>query len=154
MVKVIFVCLGNICRSPMAEGVFQKMVNDAGLSDQIQVDSAATSSWHIGERAHSGTRSTLAKHGISYSGRSRRVRPDDYADFNSYVIAMDSSNLSDLRILSGSHPRMFRLLDFASHTEARDVPDPYYQGKFEQVYQLIEDGCKGLLAEIREKEDI
>ena len=154
MVKVIFVCLGNICRSPMAEGVFQKMVDDAGLADQIQVDSAGTASWHIGEKAHSGTRHILSKHGISYNGRARRIRPDDYAEASNYVIAMDSSNLADLRAQDGNRPRMFRLLEFASQSDLRDIPDPYYTGKFEQVYDLIEDSCEGLLAVIRENENI
>jgi protein-tyrosine phosphatase len=154
MVKVIFVCLGNICRSPMAEGVFQKMVDDAGLTDQIQVDSAGTSSWHIGEMAHSGTRNALAIHGISYQGRARRVRPEDYMDETNYVIAMDGSNLADLRVKNRSHPRLFRLLEFASHTDLLDVPDPYYTGKFEQVYRLVEDGCAGLLVAIRKNENI
>ena len=138
----------------MAEGVFQKMVDDAGLADRIQVDSAGTASWHIGETAHSGTRNTLSKHGISYNGRARRIRPDDYADVSNYVIAMDSSNLADLRALNGEHPRMFRLLEFASHTDLRDIPDPYYTGKFEQVYYLVVDGCEGLLSVIRENENI
>jgi protein-tyrosine phosphatase len=138
----------------MAEGVFQKMVDDAGLADRIQVDSAGTASWHIGETAHSGTRNTLSKHGISYNGRARRIRPDDYVDVSNYVIAMDSSNLADLRALNGEHPRMFRLLEFASHTDLRDIPDPYYTGKFEQVYYLVVDGCEGLLSVIRENENI
>jgi len=138
----------------MAEGVFQKMVDDAGLADRIQVDSAGTASWHIGERAHSGTRNTLSKHGISYNSRARRIRPEDYADDSNYVIAMDSSNLADLRALNSKHPRMFRLLEFASHTDLRDIPDPYYTGKFEQVYHLVVDGCEGLLSVIRENENI
>ena len=138
----------------MAEGVLQKMVDDAGLSDQIQVDSAGTGSWHIGERAHSGTRNILAKHGVSYNGRARRIRPDDYADDSNYVIAMDSSNLADLQAKDNKHPRMFRLLEFAGQTDLVDIPDPYYNGNFEQVYHLIEDGCEGLLAVIRENENI
>ena len=138
----------------MAEGIFQKMVDDAGLGDQIKVDSAGTGSWHIGEMAHSGTRKTLANHGIAYDGRARRVRPDDYRDENNYVIAMDSSNLADLRAQNNNHPRMYRILDFASQTDLADVPDPYYKGKFEQVYCLIEDGCTGLLKVIRENEKI
>ncbi|HUS93880.1 MAG TPA: low molecular weight protein-tyrosine-phosphatase [Patescibacteria group bacterium] len=154
MVKVIFVCLGNICRSPMAEAVFQNMVDDAGLAGQFLIDSAGTSSWHIGEMAHSGTRNTLANHGILYRGRARRIHPDDIADDSSYIIAMDASNLADLRAQNSTHPRMFRLLEFTSGNDLGDVPDPYYQGKFEQVYQLVEDGCTGLLKIIRENEGI
>ena len=153
-IRVLFVCLGNICRSPMADGVFQKMVDEAGLSDQILVDSAGTGSWHVGERAHPGTRKILSQHGIKYDGRSRQVRPGDMKVENSYIIAMDQQNLDDLKRRYGQHPRLYRLLDFASQTEVRNVPDPYYVGNFEYVYQLVEDGCKGLLTNIRQQEKV
>lgn len=153
MVKVVFVCLGNICRSPMAEAVFQNMVAEAGLSDKIAVDSAGTGSWHVGEKAHRGTRRVLAQHGIEYNGRARRVHSDDM-DPNTYVIAMDQDNLSDLQRSFGQHPRLYRLLDFASQKDVRDVPDPYYSNNFEYVYQLVSDGCAGLLATIRKQEGL
>jgi protein-tyrosine phosphatase len=153
MVKVVFVCLGNICRSPMAEAVFQKMVDEAGLSDKIAIDSAGTGSWHLGEKAHRGTRRVLAQHGIAYNGRARRVHSDDMTA-ETYVIAMDQNNLSDLQRNFGQHPRLYRLLDFASQNEVRDVPDPYYDDNFEFVYQLVNDGCTGLLATIREQEGL
>ena len=153
-IKVIFVCLGNICRSPMAEGIFQQMVDDAGLSEQFEVDSAGTSSWHIGERAHSGTRRILATNGITYHGRARRVNPSDMAEDNTYVIAMDESNMYDLRAQYGDHPRLYRLLDFATNSPVLDVPDPYYNGNFEQVYELVKDGCRGLFLTIRQQEGI
>ena len=151
-VRVLFVCLGNICRSPMADGVFQQLVGDAGLSDQILVDSAGTSSWHVGEQAHSGTRRILKQHGIRYNGRSRQVTHQDMADSSTYIIAMDENNLNDLRRTFGSHPRLYRLLDFAANTHEKNVPDPYYQGNFEYVYQLVLDGCTGLLETIRRQE--
>lgn len=153
-VQVLFVCLGNICRSPMAEAVFQKMVNDAGLSGEIVVDSAGTGSWHVGETAHPGTRQILAKQGIPYNGRARQIRLEDLRDENTYIIAMDESNLSELKRRYGNHPRMYRLLDFASQSNERDVPDPYYTGNFETVYELVRDGCRGLLATIREQEGL
>jgi protein-tyrosine phosphatase len=152
-VKVIFVCLGNICRSPMAEAVFQKMVDEAGLSDEIMVDSAGTGSWHIGEKAHRGTRRVLSQHGIEYNGRARQVRASDM-DPQTYVIAMDQSNLNDLQRNFGQHPHLHRLLDFASQNEIPDVPDPYYSDNFEYVYQLVTDGCAGLLATIRAQEGL
>lgn len=138
----------------MAEAIFQKMVDEEGLSAEIKVDSAGTSSWHIGERTHPGTRRILAKHGISYEGRARRVSPSDMADENTYVIAMDSNNLVDLQTQYGDHPRLYRLLDLASKATVRDVPDPYYNDNFERVYELVEDGCRGLLSTIRELEGI
>jgi protein-tyrosine phosphatase len=154
MVNVLFVCLGNICRSPMAEGVFQQMVNEAGLENKIAVDSAGTGSWHVGETAHRGTRQVLKQHGIPYDGRARQVAAADMRSEDSYIIAMDGDNLSELERRFGRHPRLYRLLDFASETAERDVPDPYYSGKFEYVYQLVTDGCQGLLKMIREQEEI
>lgn len=154
MVRVLFVCLGNICRSPMAEGVFRQLVEHAGLAGNFEIDSAGTGSWHVGEQAHSGTRRVLAKHGINYLGRARRVKQTDLVDPETYLIAMDRENLVDLQSMVGEHPRLFRLLDFATQTERRDVPDPYYNGNFDEVYQLVEDGCRGLLAHIIEQENL
>ena len=152
-IHVLFVCLGNICRSPMAEAVFQKMVDDAGLSDQIAVDSAGTGSWHVGEKAHRGTRRILAQHDIAYDGRARQVNAQDMNP-NAYIIAMDGSNYSDLQRLYGQHPHLHRLLEFASQSDVRDVPDPYFSDNFEYVYALVTDGCRGLLATIREREGL
>ncbi len=152
-INVLFVCLGNICRSPMAEGVFQKMVDEAGLREQILVDSAGTGSWHVGEQAHRETLKVLRQHGVAYNGRARQIRPADLSP-DTYIIALDASNLQDLQRYAGKHPKLFRLLDFAANTHERDVPDPYYTGNFEYVYQLVEDGCRGLLAAIRKQEEL
>lgn len=149
-VKVLFVCLGNICRSPMAEGVFQKMVDEAGLTGKITVDSAGTGSWHVGEAAHPGTQRVLRQHGIAYNGRARQVKAADMQE-DTYVIAMDQSNLTDLRRKFGDHPRLYRLLDFARGIDVKNVPDPYYSDNFDTVYQLVEAGCRGLLATIRQE---
>ena len=153
MIQVNFVCLGNICRSPMAEAVFTRMVDEAGLRDQIAVDSAGTGSWHVGEMAHRGTRRVLAQHGIEYTGRARQVTAEDVRSEH-YVIAMDESNADELRRRFGDHSRLHRLLDFASESDVQNVPDPYYSGNFEYVYQLVEDGCRGLLKSIREEHGI
>ena len=149
--KVLFVCLGNICRSPIAEAVFQKMVDEAGLSSQIQVDSAGTGSWHVGERPHYGTRQLFIKHGIAYNGRARQITQTDMTTADTYIIAMDQGNVTDLQLRFGQHPHLHRLLDFAKKANERNVPDPYYTGKFDEVYELVMDGCRGLLATIREQ---
>ena len=149
-VRVLFVCLGNICRSPMAEAVFQHLVDEAGLSDEISVDSAGTGSWHIGERAHPGTRRVLAQHGIAHEGRARQIAPEDFSQFG-YILAMDNSNLTDLRRLMPPDctATLRRFLDFADGASSQDVPDPYYDGRFEEVYALVRQGAAGLLAHQR-----
>ena len=150
MIKVLFVCLGNICRSPMAEGVFQNMVNQEGLGDQIMVDSAGTASYHEGESAHGGTLRTLKKHNINYDGRSRPITRRDFDTFD-YILAMDSSNLSHLlsRKPDDSQAIIEKFLDYAENVSETDVPDPYYNNKFDHVYDLILAGSTGLLEAIR-----
>ena len=138
----------------MAEAVFRKMVDDAGLSTIIETDSAGTGSWHVGERAHPGTRRVLGRHGISYAGRARRIEHHDVIDPDAYLIAMDKSNLHDLAARFGNHKRIYRLLEFANQDGVLDVPDPYYLGNFDYVFQLVEEGCRGLLAEIQRREKI
>lgn len=137
----------------MAEAIFGRLVADAGLDDQITVDSAGTGSWHVGEPAHRGTRRVLQQHGIDYTGRARQVMSADM-DPNNYIIAMDQENLDDLHRRFGDHPRLYRLLDFAANGAERDVPDPYYTGNFDYVYRLVEEGCRGLLEKIRQEEGL
>ncbi|MDX1662253.1 MAG: low molecular weight protein-tyrosine-phosphatase [Candidatus Promineifilaceae bacterium] len=153
MIRVNFVCLGNICRSPMAEAVFRRMVEEAGLEDQIAVDSAGTGAWHVGEPAHRGTRDILRQRGIIYQGRARQVSQNDMHQ-DSYIIAMDASNVRDLQRRFGAHPNLYRLLDFAPGRHEEDVPDPYYSGNFDEVYELVEEGCRGLLEMIREEKGL
>jgi protein-tyrosine phosphatase len=138
----------------MAEAVFSHMVDEAGLSTAITVDSAGTGSWHVGERAHQGTRRVLQAHGISYDGRARQITAADLASGDTYVIAMSQSNVDELRRRLGDYEHVYRLLDFASQTDEADVPDPYYTGNFEYVYRLVEDGCRGLLEFIRAQEGL
>ncbi|MCZ7542176.1 MAG: low molecular weight phosphotyrosine protein phosphatase [Anaerolineae bacterium] len=149
-VRVLFVCLGNICRSPMAEGVFSHLVKEAGLGDRIVVDSAGTGDWHIGERAHPGTRDILKQHDIDYDGRARQLTDADLGAFD-YILAMDRNNLADLRArANGATPAEIRLfLDYAEGVNEREVPDPYYSGRFEEVYRLVRAAAEGLLDHIR-----
>ena len=151
MINVLFVCLGNICRSPMADAVFQQMVKEAGLDAHISVDSAGTGSWHVGEKPHRGTRRVLADHNIPYNGRARQITATDMSNPNSYIIVMDQSNYNDVVHQFGQHSRLHLLLEFATNTTETNVPDAYYTGNFDYVYELVTDGCTGLLATIRQE---
>ncbi|NDJ79182.1 MAG: low molecular weight phosphotyrosine protein phosphatase [Chloroflexi bacterium] len=151
-VRVLFVCLGNICRSPMAEGVFQHVVQEAGLSDQITVDSAGTGSWHVGEQPHRGTRGVLRKHGIQYEHRARQITRQDFASFD-YILTMDNSNLTNVKRMmpDNSDAEVRPFLDYAEDAGTKEVPDPYYDGRFEEVYDLVSQAAEGLLAHIRDE---
>lgn len=152
VIRVLFVCLGNICRSPMAESVFRNIVKEAGLSDQIDTESAGTGSWHIGERPHRGTAAILKDYKIDVGNkRARQITRSDVKEFD-YIVAMDSENQSDIQALFGK--RVPRLMEFAANGLPQDVPDPYYTGGFEYVYELVEAGCRGLLEHIRKQEGL
>jgi protein-tyrosine phosphatase len=153
MVRVLFVCLGNICRSPMAEALFRHLVGVAGLKEQVEADSAGTGHWHIGEPPHTGTRNILARNDIRYSGRARLIQPSDLNSFD-YVVAMDSENLRDIEALGNGRAKVFRLLDLVPDAPTRDVPDPYLNGRFQEVYDLCLDGCTGLLDKIRAEQGL
>lgn len=154
MVKVLFVCLGNICRSPTAEGVFRTLVARQGLADRIVVDSAGVGSWHVGSPPDQRAQQAARRRGIDLSGqRARQARAGDFRRFD-YVVAMDADNRRELERLCppGEEHRLHLLMDFAPELGLSDVPDPYYgdAGGFEAVLDLIERASEGLLAHIRE----
>lgn len=156
MIRILFVCLGNICRSPMAEAVFQQRVDEAGLASQFEVDSAGTGGWHAGEPAHRGTQAVLHRHGIAYTGRARQVQPADLQRYD-YVIAMDADNIADLRRMDWGGAldgKLHQLLEFAPAGYPRDVPDPYYNGRFDEVYELVDAGAAGLLDFVRAEHEL
>jgi protein-tyrosine phosphatase len=132
----------------MAEAVFTNLVHKAGLDSQFKIDSAGTSGYHVGDRAHRGTLKVLEKNGIAYDGRSRQLTRRDIDDFD-YVVAMDYENLADIKGMGAGHAEVSRLLDFAPDQPQREVPDPYYNDRFEDVYHLVLAGSEGLLAYIR-----
>lgn len=154
-VKILFVCMGNICRSPTAEAVFRARVEAAGLGDRIHIDSAGTHDYHIGEAPDPRTRQAAQQRGYDMSAlRGRQVGSDDFQRFD-YVLAMDGSNLAILERLrprdAQSHLGLF--LAFARSHAEREVPDPYYGGAggFERVLDMVEDAAEGLLAHLRER---
>jgi len=154
-VKVLFVCLGNICRSPTAEGVFRALVEERGLAHQFEIDSAGTSGWHRGAPPDSRSQAEALRHGVDLSGqRSRAVAPDDFQYFD-YICAMDSDNLKALKRMcpKGLEKKLYRFTAFAPELKTQHVPDPYYGGDrgFENVYNIIEASARGLLDHITQR---
>lgn len=137
----------------MAEAVFRHKVKEAGLEDRVQVDSAGTGDWHVGQPPHAGTRKLLDTKRIRWNGiTARQVTKEDLLKFD-YVVAMDNSNLRNLRALAGdaagSGTKLCLLTDFVPDARVADVPDPYYTGNFEEVYELVNAGCEALLERIK-----
>jgi protein-tyrosine phosphatase len=151
--RVLFVCLGNICRSPLAEGVFTSLVEQAGLSDKFEIDSAGTGSWHVGERPDARAAMIAKEHGVDLDSRARQVRAEDLQDFD-FVIAMDRENLLNLERMASSsagEADIHLLRAYDPDPDGHEVPDPYYGGVsgFENVYQIVARSCEGLLARLR-----
>jgi protein-tyrosine phosphatase len=154
-VRVLFVCMGNICRSPTAEGMFRKVVDEAGLTDHIQIDSAGTHAYHIGEPPDQRTLAAAMRRGIDLSyRRGRQVHRRDFDAFD-FVLCMDRENHRDLVAVGGpkANGKLHLFLDFAPHQKQREVPDPYFGGPegFEQVLDLVEVASQGLLTEMRKR---
>ena len=163
MVKILFICHGNICRSPMAEFVMKKLVSDANLADHFRIASAATSTeeiWNgIGNPVYPPAKAELARHGISCEGkRARQVTKADYAEYD-YLIGMDTANIRNMIKIAGgedSQGKIYKMLSFAGYehthrlSEAGDVADPWYTGDFEATYRDVVSGCEGFLAYLKE----
>jgi protein-tyrosine phosphatase len=157
-IAVLFCCMGNICRSPTAEGVFRSHVIAAGLQTRVRIDSAGTHSYHVGHAPDLRSQAAAAARGYKLGDlRARQIEPRDFVEFD-YILAMDNANLLDLASVaprgSRTSPRMF--MEFAKRHSALDVPDPYYGGAdgFEQVLDMVEEASAGLLLAIKKELDI
>ena len=153
--KVLFVCMGNICRSPTAQGVFRNLVEKEGLSHLISTDSAGTIDYHIGNAPDRRARETAVKRGLDISDlRARQAMAEDFIEFD-YVLAMDQENYAELRAICpvGNEDKLHFFLDFAPQLKIREVPDPYYGGPagFERVFDMVEEASIGLLNRIKEQ---
>ncbi len=152
MTKILFVCLGNICRSPMAEFVFKYLINEKGMTNKFIIDSAATSNEEVRNSIHYGTRQKLQQEEIPFSEhKARQIIKQDYQNYD-YIIGMETSNIRNIKRIVGEdyENKIYRLLDFSKNP--RDIADPWYTGNFDITYNDILEGCKSLLKFILERE--
>jgi protein-tyrosine phosphatase len=155
-IGVLFVCLGNICRSPLAEGVFRHLVEREGLADRFDIDSAGTSSYHIGEPPDARTTALARQRGVTLEHAARQVKSTDFDRYD-YIVAMDASNLGKLQRISRDKAELALLRSFdPDAADDLEVPDPYFGGPdgFAHVHDLVESACEGLLAHIRAEHDL
>lgn len=151
-IDILFVCLGNICRSPMAEYLMRDKINKAYLANRISVDSAGTAGYHDGEDMHSGTAKILTKYHIDKSGFiSRKIKKQDWQNFD-YIIAMDDANLNDLqRFFQIDKHKLFKITDLCNGLPYDHIPDPWYTGDFQETYDLLDKCCDALLEKIKQE---
>lgn len=150
--KVLFVCLGNICRSPMAEGLFRQLVEKRGLEDKFAIDSVATSRWEVGSAPHQGTQKILKAQGISTKGMiARQITSADFEKFD-LIIGMDQQNIADLKVMAPeADQHKIHLLLSVVEDAPKEVPDPYYTGDFDETYRLVSQACEAWLDELTKK---
>ncbi|MDD4227735.1 MAG: low molecular weight protein-tyrosine-phosphatase [Mariniphaga sp.] len=152
--KILFVCMGNICRSPSAEAVFKSTAQREGLSDQFEIDSAGTGAWHVGEKADMRMQKHAIKRGYSLTSISRQFNPETDFDAFDIIIGMDNQNIEDLKKLARNEDdldKICKMTDFSKEWSYDNVPDPYYGGEdgFELVLDLLEDASTGLLEKLK-----
>ncbi len=149
--RIVFICLGNICRSPTAEAVFLRLARERGVLDGMTIESRGTGDWHVGEAPDPRARAAARRHGVELRGTARQLSRDDLARFDLFV-CMDRRNAADVRTLGGERERIVLLRDFDPQAESPDVPDPYFgedeEAGFAHVYAIIERSCAGLLAHL------
>ena len=152
--SILFVCLGNICRSPAAEAIFQNLINDKGIGDQFIVDSAGTGSWHVGKKADSRMRFAAKQRNINITSNARQIREDDFHKFK-YILVMDNSNFKNVidlknRVKGSDFAKILKIQDFSSSFNEKEVPDPYFGGDsgFDHVLDILEDSVSCFLEDI------
>ena len=151
MIRIMFVCHGNICRSPMAEFIMKKLVSDMGYIDKVYIASSATSTEEIGNSVYPPAKAELAKHGISCNGKTAvQLKKSDYEKYD-YFIGMDTANIRNMNRIFGSDKdgKIYKLLTFSGR--GNDGADPWYSGDFETTYRDIDEGCRGLIRELFDK---
>jgi protein-tyrosine phosphatase len=154
-IRILFVCMGNICRSPLAECVFVHKARERGVHDRFEIDSAGTGGWHVGERPDGRMRAVAERNGVTLDGRARQVKRRDFERFD-LLVCMDENNRHDLLDLGAPESKIRPLLTFDAAKQFGEVPDPYYGGAdgFNLVYRLVDAACEGLLDHLLAQRDV